>query len=1266
MTRLPLFRIAFTVALLALCGGRARAAGALTLDPFRPTTGSPQRLALDPVQPAGDAKSENVVVPSPASHAPAAIACQDDAECPDENICEQAVCQRIQQRVNVLYLYYQEGAFRELLGLYWAKRGPTGFTVLAPFYWHFFAPRSRSRVVAPFYWHFEDDVAQRTSTVIVPGLPISWSREPGARSFGIWPLFYRSTKFGWAAPLLGSFDVADPDHGQSFGALGFLYWWSHAPKSRTDLLFPVFYYKRSPESAFGFALPLNFYWRTDVESHTLAIPLFLGHAWKNGSSVYSWLGYRTRQGRNSNGSLLWLYWGGRTGESDDAYDVLFPLLWSFRSPKSATTIVAPLVFSFRRDDGWLNTVLPLWWTGGNSTKGWRFQTLLPFFYWAEGDHGAKFSWLTPLGGYGRDRDAQSRTLFLLPAPLLYRRDPTTAIDLVTPLYLRYTDRPTDSTTHLISLLLYRNSAPAGTSTVLFPIFWRFHDVASGRATTAVLPFFFHREAPRDRLTAGGIFPLWGYHRSFADGGWSAGLFPLAFFGHRPSGGHAVVFPLFWHLSDAKGSTTVLAPLFFSSHDRHGYDAGVLPLLTFFGRRDATSYQVQFPLFWRFANAETGTSTAVTPLGFYGSSPEGWRLGVGPLLPIIWAAGGGPRGHFVLFPIVWHFRDDQADKTTTVVANYLHRRHGDETTDALFPLFYYRRGAKPGGSDETSFTLFPLVHYRRDATTRVLVTPLGASLAGPERQGGFVGPYFWYHGKTFTARGVPGLYADVTRADTQERTRQWGPLFAMDAPGRSARILVPLFGRYQDAQETDTYVFPTFFRQRKADGYEVDAFLPLYWRSKWQDRTTTVVGPFYDRDGGGVHDTGLAPFYFWAKNGDRTMLVIPPLLTIHRHDFRAGTSVTWAGLFFKSHSEKQDTTVLFPLFWSGRDGDRTHQMLFPLYWHFQDGAASRSTLAVLLYWSTRGTTRLRALLPIAWYTRDDVQHTGSEALLPLFYAAHGPQRFTLFTLLAGWSRSVDTRRFYVGPLYVSDTVESSTRLLFPLYVSHLNRKTETRTRFILPLLYFSRGSPEKGISTVAGLFWRRRDISSATTLFFPLFIDVHDFRQSRTTVVLPLFVRHANEVTGESLWLTPLYYRHVTAEDTTNVVFPLFWDFKHNARRTTVLFPFFAHWTRATYAGTYVFPNIYYRKGITAGEADGTWRLFIPPLFDAAVVRPGDFRWEILGGLFGKERIGRNHYLKLFFFTFETQKASAVQTSWYGQPTRPSRVRPARGLATNGW
>ncbi|HEX2660481.1 MAG TPA: hypothetical protein VHU40_19505, partial [Polyangia bacterium] len=607
--------------------------------------------------------------------------------------------------------------------------------------------------------------------------------------------------------------------------------------------------------------------------------------------------------------------------------------------------------------------------------------------------------------------------------------------------------------------------------------------------------------------------------------------------------------------------------------------------------------------------------------------------------------------------------------------YLHRSHGDETTDALFPLVYYRRGARPGGTPETSFTLFPLIHYRNDPALHALITPVGAFVNGRERQGGFVGPYFWYHGKTFTARGIPGLFADVTRSDTGERTRQWGPVVAIDAPGRKARVVFPLFGQYRDDKETDTFVFPSYFRQRKTDGsYSVDSFLPLFWHSNWQGRTTTVVGPYYDREGLGVHNTGLVPFYFWAKNADRTLLCIPPLLTFHRHDFRAGTSLTWAGPFYHSESTKRATTVLFPFYWAGREGDaqgddangRDHRIVLPFYWHFRDGQKADSTLLIPFYWSTRGTTRLRAILPIAWYTRDDVTKSGSEAVLPLFYASHGPDRFSLYTLPFGISRTPTSRRFYVGPVYASDSVESSARVIFPLYFSHLNRKTETRTRFVLPALYFSRANPEKSLTTVLALFWRRADVSSATTLLFPFLLDVHDFRQSRTTVLLPFFVRHANEVTGESLWLMPLYYRHVTATTATNVLFPLLWDFKSEGRRTTILFPLFAHWTRAAYAGTWIFPNIYYRKGLLGGEPDGTWRFFVPPLFDAAVQRPGDFRWDILAGMFGSERIGRNRYMTLFFYTFETKKAAATQTSWYGQPRRPSRVHPARGLATNAW
>src|SRR5262249_8990475 len=77
-------------------------------------------------------------------------------------------CQAVPASTNILYLYYREGSFREIMGLYWAKRGPSGFTFLAPIYWHTWSPKGRSHVVAPLFWRFEDYTSRNVLTVVAP------------------------------------------------------------------------------------------------------------------------------------------------------------------------------------------------------------------------------------------------------------------------------------------------------------------------------------------------------------------------------------------------------------------------------------------------------------------------------------------------------------------------------------------------------------------------------------------------------------------------------------------------------------------------------------------------------------------------------------------------------------------------------------------------------------------------------------------------------------------------------------------------------------------------------------------------------------------------------------------------------------------------------------------------------------------------------------------------------------------------------------------
>jgi hypothetical protein len=275
-------------------------------------------------------------------------------------------------------------------------------------------------------------------------------------------------------------------------------------------------------------------------------------------------------------------------------------------------------------------------------------------------------------------------------------------------------------------------------------------------------------------------------------------------------------------------------------------------------------------------------------------------------------------------------------------------------------------------------------------------------------------------------------------------------------------------------------------------------------------------------------------------------------------------------------------------------------------------------------------------------------------MPVFYASHGPERGTFMTMLFGWHHAPDSRFAYAGPVV-------------PFWVSHTNVGTETHTTIIPPLLLYTRQRPDSNLTTVAGIVWHHHDVTSSMSLGLPLYYDFHDYDISRTTVLVPLYFRHANEIAGTSFALAPLYYSHATPEGSTTVGFPIYWDFQGKDTRTTLVLPLFAHWRRPDRVSTWVFPTIYHSKGIApSGQPDGTWRTVVAPFYDAAVKRPGDFDWEVLGGLFGHETVGRNRYLKLFFMRFEQTPAPRAQTAWYGQPLRTPRRQPARGLSMNTW
>jgi hypothetical protein len=1275
-------------------GGWGRAP---SLDPFR--QGSVKPAANPTKTPTTLAQQAPAAEPAPTQPAPAAPAravgagCQADDQCPGGTICENGACTPVEPPIHAL-LYRKEGGATWFIPFYFGKSGNPGHRVVAPLYWHFWSPEERSQIFAPFYWRFEDHVRQRVVTVVPP---FSSTREPGASSWALWPIFYKSTKFGWAAPLLGSFKIANPDEQRSYGLYALLYFWKRNERAGTslDVLVPLFASSRSEKSAWTWVAPLNFYWRTgtgaEQDTNLLLLPLMYwsSNAAKDAGTLVTPVGYHARTGADRSGSLLWLYWFGRKADGR-AHDVVVPILWSFRSPTSSTTVLPPFVH-LRRPTFGFTTLFPLYWAGSDPQAGTAWRLLLPVFLGRSRDSGRQASWYTPLGGYSRNDDEGTRTLgFWLP-PMLFQRDNDRELHMVLGLYWRYNDRRNNASTTLVGPF-YRGTDPGGSTTSVFPLFWHFYDAPSGATAHTLFPLYFRRSGPAETMTAAGVFPLWGYYRSFRqagqDDGWSAGLFPLAFFGSRPQRGHGVIFPLFWHFRDRQGSATVAAPFYLRFANETRTTAVVPPLLYYYARQTHTlpgggttedRTHIQVPFFWRFANGRSGITTTVIPPFYWRSGSEkspGWSAG---LFPLLFASSFGERGHFVLAPLFWHFRDDRAQKKTTVVLNYFHRHLGDETTDAFLPLFYYRRGARPGGSDETSFTLLPFAHYKRTQDRRVLVTLLGASYRSPALKAGVIPPYFWYESQNIAASGVPLLYMDIFRkptADSEgERTRIIGPWVATDSPSAKARVLFPLFARYNNPREAGTWVFPTYYRRRTTDGYNLDSFVPLFWYSRSSQHQTTVVGPWFRRtgawEGGDRYSTGFVPLFVYSRNPERRLLVTP--LFYNRHDYKNNTGKTFAALlFYRSNSPTGHTTVGFPLYWGGRTGPRSHAVLFPLLWHFaDDNAQTSSTLLGPLYWSQRGggeggsKARTRGLLPIAWYSRDDEKGTASNAILPLFYEKHGRAGNKLLTVPFGFGKSPQSSFWYALNVVRYESVTSTFTTVFPLYFGHANRATQSSTKLIPPLLYFSSSRPDRSLTGLALLLWRHTNVTSQTNLVLPLFYDVHNYHQNRLTILVPLFLRYWRASDQNAYTLAPLFFRRSGPSDSTTVLFPLLWDFKGKDSRSTVFFPLFARFRRPTYVSTFVLPTIYYRSGI--GPAEGTNRLVIFPLWESGAKRRGDTMWEVLLGLFGYERIGRNRYLKLLFFPFSLEPAPAAQTAWYSRPRGPVRDERRRyGTDTRAW
>lgn len=991
--------------------------------------------------------------------------------------------------------------------------------------------------------------------------------------------------------------------------------YTHSPDASEFRLWPLlFAAKYRPDGGQAALLPL-FWWQKKQGHSWFVAPLLLSGGQRDDNrditeAVIGLVGYYRRHG------------------DFDTWRILAPVLFEHET-RDSRTFVGPLMWFHRRPGHDANVIFPLVWQVHDEPTGYDHTLALPLFDWESERRGHKQRIVSIVATWERDDTAGMRQ-FLVYAPLIFHRaDRKRTIDVVPPLFTRWTTRD-DGGSGLIAGPLVSASDPSGSTTALFPIYWRFHDRVHDATTHILFPIAAYHH--HTGAAGGFIGPLYAWSSDNGAGGWGAGLAPLIMFGRSGPRHHALVLPLFARVSDDRAgtATTAVGPLFWRTTPDGG-DGGLFPIV-FAGRHKHTSYALVPPIFWHHGD-ENGTTDVLGPL-YVTRGAHAWGFGLLPLLSIGSRAG---RSHQVVFPLVWHFADATTHADRLLVGPYWHRRDGDETADALFPLFYLRR------SPDEGFGLWPLGAWRKkDGVSTTVVFP----------------------------------FVHQSNARTHSRTNMIFPLLTLhDAPDYSVRVLFPFVWRIRDGAETDTAIFPLYFRGRAPD-HGWDGVFPLFIHDYNRTASTTVVGPFWwraRRDGG--RSAGLFPLAAYGKKVGSDGKIVRwfgmPGLYDDKNEY-AGTSHLWAGPFFHFTELDGYTTGLVPLAFAWRRGTAS-KVLSPLFYRQADSARDYALNVVgPFYGGHDGKGKQFGLFPLVMASTHG-DGTWRAGVFPLFYGSKRADGSTLVTLVAGWSSYAGGRRVYVGPFYYRHDTESHAFAILPFSYFGRNQKTGGRTDLLLPLFADLRGGDGRELQAYSPLVWRYHNVESSTVVGLPLFFDAHRYDESRHTGLIPLFVRSRDDVERNTSWLLPplltwwrtpddkregtdavvfpLVWRFGGARPTT-IVAPFVWDFVRGESRTTVVFPFGARWRRHDGVGTLA-PFVYYWKGLN--ERKGSWFLDVFPFVAVGRPRKHDLEWRVLEGLFGYSRQGRNRNLRLLWvLDFALEPLPASNLSWFGSTPTQSR------------
>ena len=744
--------------------------------------------------------------------------------------------------------------------------------------------------------------------------------------------------------------------------------WSDRPQSRFRMLFPLIldWEDYAEQSSFSALFPLLFKWQKTTDGV------------KRSLDAYVPLVVQYKEEHPDGHEEVATAYGplfayeGRSGYGFGA----FPLFWHDRTQgmpggDSGHDILFPLVWHFFNDaEGTSSLFAPPFYSF--KEPGQERYGLLPLWFHknkttAFGEEGYDATFPFYWYGWGHNERGKPTATLLTPAGY-YHRDGDQRHGLILNHWFR---RDAQSATDFFFPLVYSDRSDIHDTLLVAPLYY--HNNQPTHSSRLLLPLYYHsHDYVREREFTW-LGPYLGERTPESQ---TDILMPRYYQKLWNDGSVLRIAPLSaqWEVGTNGDHFALGGPFWHRGNGRGDWSGGAFPLFWWGQSADQKSgHFVGFPLVWRFNDNDERKLTIVTPF-WHQSRPEGWRGGI---FPLAWWGehANGVDGHSVLFPLWMRFVENEGRDRLTIVPPGWISRHEHGYSGGLFPLGFIQNNR---AEDTFRFGLLPFYHsnIKEDRTTAFFPLYYGRRKPNGYRMDTLAALYWnWDNPAEKTSGSVLGLGYHLK--DAQGTSTGLAPLAHLrqndDGSTRGWLLPVAYYDRSADGEDMTVIAGPAFYSK---DAQDTDwGLAPLFWRFKDQHKSGSALLPAY---------------YHESRPGGHTF--VSPLAYSYRQDdhWRA-----WSMLYAGAGDSQGSWHTVFPLFFGRRSVDGSSlDIALPFYVNYKrPGGRAGGTVLLPFYWHFYNEDRnqnARVIFPIYWRFQNEERDF---MLIPPFFRSKRKDRLT---------------------------------------------------------------------------------------------------------------------------------------------------------------------------------------------------------------------------------------------------------------------------------